>query len=168
MTIEHMKVQVARWLYRWQLSQGIIGVIFSALTFAGVFTLLLGPVLGELFGVGYAGTLLILVGMVIVIVMSFGVFLDRVAKFWAAQALVGTVRNPFLIGRLYQKELLNLKYNTMTQLRAFYAGLDPKTTPEQRDAILRELEHSLEKCEAALKDKRWPIEPDEDAYEDSG
>jgi hypothetical protein len=165
--VHKSKVFAATWLFRWQMSQGIIGVVFSALTFSGVFTLLLGPVLSELFGISYASTLLLLVVMVAVFVMSFGVFLDRVVKFWSAQALVSTVRNPFLVDRIYQKELLNLKYNSLTQLRAFYAAIDPNTTPEQRDVMLRELEVGITKMEDAIKNRRWTIDPDEHAYDDA-
>ena len=158
---DRAKVFVARWLYRWGLSQGIIGSVFNALTFAGVFTLLLGPVLSELFGIGYAGTLLLLVGMVAVIVLALGVFLDRVAKFWAAQALVGVVRNPFLIDRLYQKELLTIATEKIPELKALRSmSRDPR--------IVVELDASIARLEAAVRNKRWDIQPGEETYEDSG
>lgn len=159
--VHKSKVFAATWLYRWQMSQGIIGVIFSALTFAGVFTLLLGPVLGELFGIGYAGTLLLLVGFVVVMVLLLGVFLDRVVKFWSAQALVGTVRNPFLIDRLYQKEVVMIATEKIPELKALRALM---TDPE----LIRELDDAIARLAAAVRNKRWDIRSGEEAYEDSG
>ena len=98
------KVFLATMLYRWAMSQQMVGIILSGLTFAGVFTLLLSPFLSG-WGLSYLSLLLLLLGGVATVFLSLGFILDRVVRFWGAQALVGTTRNPFLISRLYEKEL---------------------------------------------------------------
>lgn len=162
--VHKSKVFAATWLYRWQMSQGIIGIVFSALTFSGVFTLLLGPVLGELFGIGYAGTLLILVGIVAVIVLTFGLFLDRVAKFWLAQALVSTTRNPFLISRLYQKEALAYVTEKLPEMRAIRALLAENG---RHTALVEQLDKSIARLEDTVRRGEWTIRPGEETYADS-
>ena len=156
---ERAKVRAATWLYRWSLAQGMVGVIFSALTFAGVFTILLGPVFEQL-GLGYLSTLTILVVVAASLVLGLGFFLDRVAKFWKAQALVGTTRNPFLYDRLYQKELLTLTNQHLPVMRALQAiNRDPR--------VAEELDRAIARLEETLRNKRWTIRPGEETYEDS-
>ena len=143
------------------MAQGMLGMLLSAMTWAGVFTLLLGPVLSDLFGIGSAVTLLLLIGMVATIMMVFGTFLDRTVKFWAAQALIGVVRNPFLIDRLYQKELLTIATEKIPELKALRSlSRDPR--------IVVELDASIARLEDAVRNKRWDIRPGEETYDDSG
>lgn len=158
--VEKSKLFAARWLYRWQSASGILGAVFAALTFAGVFTLILGPVLGPL-GIGYSETLLLLVGFVVALFLGFGFFLDRIVKFWTAQAYVGTVRNPWLYDQLYQKELLNLKERdvpTMLAVREILA--DGGRHPE----LVAALDAKIARIERAVRDKKWTVEPGEEAY----
>src|SRR6266704_840249 len=42
MSVERQKIRAAEWLYRWSLSNSIIGIVFTILSFMGVFTLVLG------------------------------------------------------------------------------------------------------------------------------
>jgi len=163
---EAVKLHAARWLYRLQLSQSIVGAVFSALTFSGVFTLLLGPLLATL-GIGYSGTLAILLAAVVVVLLVFGLFMDQVVKFWEAQAKIGTVRNPFLLGRLYQKDFMNMKYGFLVQLEALLAVLDTSITEESRERILRDLRASVERMQETLAAKEWRIDPDDYVYGDS-
>lgn len=159
MNSDKAKLTAATLLYRWQSAQGILGAMLSALTFAGVFTLLLGPVFSQLFGsaFGYSETLLLLLGLVAAVFLGFGTFLDRGIQFWAAQAKVGTMRNPFLIDALYQKELLTIATVSLPTLRALYAATrDPRAAEELLTAIAR--------LEDTVRDKKWEIRPGEEAY----
>ncbi len=163
-SLERQKVRAAEWLYRWNLSSGIVGIVFSILTFMGVFTLVLGPALSQ-FGLSYLETALILFVIVVASLVGFGVFLDVSVKFWSAQATVGTVRNPYLVDMLYQKELLTLLYINRPLLRSVRALLDDEATNDKRRReIACELDHALAKVEAAIRDKRWPIESGERVY----
>src|SRR5205823_14231537 len=56
MTAERQKIRAAEWLYRWSLSSGIIGIVFTILSFMGVFTLILGPIFTERFGFTFLQT----------------------------------------------------------------------------------------------------------------
>ena len=164
MTMERKKLRAAEWLYRWNLSLGIIGIVFTILTFMGVFTLILGPVLAR-FGLSYAETALILLALVLGAVLGFGIFLDKVIKFWAAQATVATVRNPFLVDRLYQKELLSLLYIQVPTLRALRALVDErKDDSSQSGQILSELDTALAKVTATIAERQWRIKPEERVY----
>jgi len=152
----------ARWLYRWQLAQGIIGIVFSALTFVGVFTLLLGPWMAQL-GLGSAATLVLLLSIVLVVVFGLGIFLDRVVRFWQAQTLIGTTRNPFLIDYLYQKEALglaNINVPLMSGVRELLA--DGGKHPE----LVALLDEKLERVQKTVNNKKWDIRPGEDVYYD--
>jgi hypothetical protein len=40
----HQKIRAAECLYRWSLSSSVIGIVFTILSFMGVFTLVLGPI----------------------------------------------------------------------------------------------------------------------------
>lgn len=159
--LERSKLFAARWLYRWQTASGILGAVFTALTFAGVFTLLLGPVLGPL-GIGYSTTLLLLMGFVAVLFFGLGFTLDRIVKFWTAQAYVGTVRNPWLYDKLYQKELLHLKVRDVPELLALRALL---AETGKHAALVAALGEQIARIERAVRDRRWTVERGEEAYE---
>ncbi|TLZ89513.1 MAG: hypothetical protein E6K04_08180 [Methanobacteriota archaeon] len=80
MTAERQKIRAAEWLYRWNLSSSIIGIVFTILTFMGVFTLVLGPIFTERFGFTYFQTALLLFLFVLGVIIGFGVYLDKVLK----------------------------------------------------------------------------------------
>jgi hypothetical protein len=163
MRMEKQKLRAAEWLYRWNLSNSIVGIVFTILTFLGVFTLLLGPVFAQA-GLSYLATALILLVLVIGAIIGFGLFLDRYVKFWSAQATVGTVRNPFLVSKLYQKELLMIKHFHIPQtnaLLALVAGLPDGPAKQDLDRYLRS---SLRRLEEAVRNQEWRIEPDEQTY----
>lgn len=156
---DRLKIFAAKWHYRWNMSQSILGAVFSAATFVGVFTLLLGPVMRD-FGITYSQTLFLLLAFVLVVFFGLGTVLDRVVKFWAAQAIVGTIRNPFLIDRLYQKEALTIATEKIPELKAMRSLMtNPKLIDELDDAIAR--------LEAVVRNKKWNIRPGEEVYEDS-
>lgn len=158
------QVWVATQLYRWSMSQTFVGTLFSALTFSGVFTILLGPVLQKI-GIGTSGTLFLLIGVVVVLFLSFGFFLDRVLKFWKAQAIVGTTRNPFLISRLYQKEALGLQVQAIPLMKTCRALLATGIMTHDRRQLIEELDRSIARLEQTVQDKEWVILPGEDVYE---
>src|SRR5207245_5549529 len=60
MGAERHKIRVAEWLYRWNLSMGILGIVFTILTFLGVFTIVLGPLFTQQFGFTFLDTGLVL------------------------------------------------------------------------------------------------------------
>ena len=151
MKTDGLKLHLARALFRWNLSLGIIGVIFTALTFVGVFAVL------------FALSWYVLLVIVLVVVFGTGLFLDFV-KFWAAQATVGTVRNQYLVDTLYQKEALSTKYNQIPQLKTFRLLVEVMPPSDRRDQMLAELDTSILKLEETLRNKRWTIEDDERVY----
>ncbi len=163
MRMEKQKLRAAEWLYRWNLSNSIVGIVFTILTFLGVFTLLLGPVFAQA-GLSYLETALILLVLVVAVIIGFGLFLDRYVKFWSAQATVGTVRNPYLVAVLYQKELLAIKHfqiPQMTALLAIVEGLPEGPSKRDLDHYLRS---SVRRLEEAVTNKEWRIEPEERTY----
>ena len=165
MTAERRKIRAAEWLYRWNLSSSIIGIVFTILTFMGVFTLVLGPIFTERFGFTYLQTGLLLFGFVLAVIVGFGVYLDKVIHFWSAQATVATTRNPYLVAALYQKELLSLVYIQVPVLKSLRALLEAQPMDEPRKtAFLAELDRSLGKVQQSIRDKSWPIEPHERVY----
>jgi len=162
------KVFLATMLYRWAMSQQMVGIILSGLTFAGVFTLLLSPFLSG-WGLSYLSLLLLLLGGVATVFLSLGFILDRVVRFWGAQALVGTTRNPFLISRLYEKELLTIVTQHIPVLKAVRMLLiDTRLAyTEERIALLNDLDTSIARLEKTARDRQWTVQPGEDVYEDS-
>ena len=156
------KVVLATLLYRWAMSQQMIGIFLSALTFAGVFTLLLSPFLAG-WGISYLVMLLLLLGGVATVFLSLGFVLDRVLKFWGAQALVGTTRNPFLISRLYEKELLTIVTQHIPVLKAVRMLLQTDSL-NARAALLKELDASIARLEKTARDREWTVLPGEDVY----
>src|SRR5207237_924275 len=129
MTAERQKIRAAEWLYRWNLSSSIIGIVFTILTFMGVFTIVLGPIFTEKFGFTYLQTALLLFLFVLGVIIGFGVYLDKVIHFWSAQATVATTRNPYLVSALYQKELLSLVYIQVPVLKSLRALLEAARPP---------------------------------------
>src|SRR6058998_1745934 len=115
MSVERQKIKVAEWLYRWNLSMSILGIVFTILTFVGVFTLVLHTYFLE-FGLNEAEVLLVLLGVVLAIIFGFGLYLDKFLRFWSAQTTVATVRNQILTSALYQKEQLIMKYSQVPQM----------------------------------------------------
>lgn len=160
------KVALATLMYRWGMSQQMIGIALSGLTFAGIFTLLLSPLLP---GWGYFSIISLLLGSVAVSFLSLGFILDRVVKFWGAQALVGTTRNPFLISRLYEKELLNMVTQQIPVLRAVRMLLTDTRLAYtgERIALIDDLDASIARLEKTARDRQWTVETGEDVYEDS-
>jgi hypothetical protein len=165
MTAERQKIRAAEWLYRWSLSSGIIGIVFTILSFMGVFTLILGPIFTERFGFTFLQTASVLFLFVLAVIVGFGVYLDKVIHFWSAQATVATTRNPYLVSALYQKELLSLVYIQVPVLKSLRALLEAQTMDGgKKEAFLAELDHSLAKVQQSIQDKSWPIEPQERVY----
>src|SRR5437879_11937006 len=105
MTAERQKIRAAEWLYRWNLSSSIIGIVFTILTFMGVFTIVLGPIFTEKFGFTYLQTAFLLFLFVLGVIIGFGVYLDKVIHFWSAQATVATTRIQCLVSALHPNEL---------------------------------------------------------------
>ena len=163
MALKGTKVRAAEWLYRWNLSLSILGIVFTVLTFLGVFTLVLGPVFARV-GLTYLETALLLLSLVLVMVFAFGVFLDKTIKFWRAQATVATTRNPFLVAALYQKELLVLKHVQMPQLTALLAVADGLPDGPDKERLEAYLRSSLQRLEEVVRNKEWTIEPGERTY----
>ncbi len=154
MSVERQKIRAAEWLYRWSLSNSIIGIVFTILSFMGVFTLVLGPLFTERFGFSYLVTAVLLF-----------LFVLAVVHFWSAQATVGTVRNPYLVQRLYQKELLSLIYIQVPLLKSVRAMVEVQPIdPAAKRGYLEDLDRSLAKVEQSIRDKEWPIEPHERVY----
>src|SRR5207302_10637299 len=83
MTAERQKIRAAEWLYRWNLSSSIIGIVFTILTFMGVFTLVLGPIFTERFGFTYLQTALLWLLLVLGLIIGSGVYLAKVIDFWS-------------------------------------------------------------------------------------
>jgi len=165
MTAERQKIRAAEWLYRWNLSSSIIGIVFTILTFMGVFTLVLGPIFTERFGFTYLQTALLLFLFVLGVIIGFGVYLDKVIHFWSAQATVATTRNPYLVSALYQKELLSLVYIQVPVLKSLRALLEAQAMDESKKGVfIAELDRSLAKVEQSIREKSWPIEPHERVY----
>jgi len=165
MSAERQKIRAAEWLYRWSLSSGIIGIVFTILSFMGVFTLVLGPIFTERFGFSYLVTALLLFVFVLAVIIGFGLYLDKVVHFWSAQATVGTVRNPYLVDALYQKELLSLLYIQVPLMKSVRALVEAQPLePATKRSYVDELDRSLAKVEQAIRERRWPIAPDERVY----
>lgn len=73
-----------------------MGIVFSILTFLGVFTLVLRPLFDQM-GLSYPETDLPLLASVVVVIVGFGVFLDRYIRLGSAQASVETVWSLYLV-----------------------------------------------------------------------
>lgn len=148
---------LATWLYRYGLAQSIIGIGIGILNFAGIFTLVLGPTLFGLFGFGYFQTFFFLLGSVAAIIFGTGFVLDRIVRFWSAQAQVATVRNPWLFDRLYEKEALTIANQHLPVMRALRELVKD---PERKV----ELDRSIARLEQTVRDGKWTVSDDEDIY----
>src|SRR5256885_6327349 len=96
MTAERQKIRAAEWLYRWNLSSSIIGIVFTILTFMGGFTLVLAPIFTERFGFTFLPTALRLFSLVLAVIIASGVPLGKAINFWSPQAAAPPPRNPYL------------------------------------------------------------------------
>src|SRR5207302_8526555 len=94
MTAERQKIRAAECRYRWNLSSSIIGIVFTILTFMGVFTLVLGPIFTERVGFTYFQTALLLFLFVRGVIIGFGAYLDKWIHIRPAAATVAATRNP--------------------------------------------------------------------------
>jgi len=153
-----LKLRAAEFLFRWNLSASIISIMFSALAFIGIFALV------------FAAPWYVLLLTVVAIVFGTGFVLDRGVRIWEAQALVGTIRNPWLVDRLYSKELLMLKTSTLPQLEALRFlltlmpfSLEPKHANTRNGLVLR-IDQNISRIKQSISDKKWTIEPGEDVY----
>ena len=164
MGVERQKIRAAEWLYRWNLSNGILGIVFTILTFMGVFTLVLGPLFTQQFGFTYLETGLVLLLLVLGVTVGFGLYLDKVIRFWSAQATVATVRNPFLTSALYQKELLTMKYSQIPQLEGMLHLIGQLPESPAKTRLLEYFHASLGKLQRAVDSKEWEIAPEERTY----
>lgn len=144
-----LKLRFAEGLYRWNLSAGIISILFSALTFVGIFALA--------FDLPWYALLL----LVSAVILGTGFLLDRVIKIWDAQAKVATVRNPWLVDLLYQKELLTLTTVHLPMLRAM---AEIAVSTHMNNGVIADLMEAIARLEATVEDKRWSIAPGEDVY----
>ena len=95
-----------------------------------------------------------------VLFLSVGFLLDRVVRFWTAQVEIGTVRNPYLFDRLYQKELLSITHNHLPVLRALREITHDPRTAEDLDRVIARLEETV-------RHKRWTVRPEEQVYDES-
>src|SRR5439155_3865068 len=71
LTAERQKIRAAEWLYRWNLSMSILGIVFTILTFVGVFTLVLRNFF-EGFGLTEFEFLFILLAVVLTVIFGCG------------------------------------------------------------------------------------------------
>ena len=153
----------AKFLFRWGMATEWIGVIFSMFTFIGVFTLVLGPSLTR-FGISYSNTLLILLLSVGGVVLTIGTVLDRI-RFWNERNMISTARNPFLVNRLYQKELLTIVNLNLPMMKALLALLHPNGMDIiQKGMLVEELDCAIARLEQTVHDKQWNVSSDEDVY----
>jgi len=132
------------------------------MTFVGVYFVVFNPLLLSV-GVPSWATGLLLAMVTLVSVLAFGLYLDRI-RFWEAQSLIATTRNPFLISALYQKEAMSMRYNHIPQLKTFKLLVESLPTGTERDEILNELAAAIAKIEEALANKQWTISDDEQVY----
>ncbi len=163
MSVERQKIRVAEWLYRWNLSMSILGIVFTILTFVGVFTLVLHTYFLE-FGLDEAEVLLVLLGIVLVIIFGFGLYLDKFLRFWSAQTTVATVRNQFLTSALYQKELLIMKYSQVPQMEGLLRLIEELPDSPGKLRLVEHFRDSLQKLQKTIETKEWEVAPDERTY----
>src|SRR2546430_11328367 len=83
MSAERQKIRAAEWLYRWNLSMSILGIVFTILTFDGVFKLGLRQYFAAL-GLNESEVLLVLLLVVLTNYFGVGFYLDKFLAFWSA------------------------------------------------------------------------------------
>lgn len=121
-----LRLLTAKLLFRWSLAQAILGPVITTLTFAGVVSLLLSPLLYKM-GIPFLMSTALIVGSVMAAYMISGTYLDRGVRLWESQAIVAMVRNPFFRSNL--EALIYLMEGTEVSAR--------------RDAILVDLRRLL-------------------------
>src|SRR5207245_10795655 len=163
MSAERQKIRAAEWLYRWNLSMSILGIVFTILTFVGVFTLVLHQYFAE-FGLDEAEVLLVLLAVVLVIIFGFGFYLDKFLRFWSAQTTVATVRNQFLTSALYQKELLIMKYSQVPQMEGLLHLVEALPDSPGKAQLVDHFRDSLRKLRQTIESKEWQVAPEEPTY----
>ncbi len=163
MSAERHKIRAAEWLYRWNMSMSILGIVFTILTFVGVFTLVLHQYFAE-FGLDEAEVLLVLLAVVLVIIFGFGFYLDKFLRFWSAQTTVATVRNQFLTSALYQKELLIMKYSQIPQMEGLLHLIEELPDSPGKTRLVDHFRESLRKLHQTVETKEWEVTPEERTY----
>src|SRR3989442_1858164 len=163
MSAERQKIRAAEWLYRWNLSMSILGIVFTILTFVGVFTLVLRQYFAE-FGLNEVEVLLVLLLVVLTIIFGFGFYLDKFLRFWSAQTTVATVRNQFLTSALYQKELLIMKYSQVPQMEGLLQLIEELPDSPAKTRLVEHFRDSLQKLRKTIESKEWEVAPEERTY----
>lgn len=163
MSAERQKIRAAEWLYRWNLSMSILGIVFTILTFVGVFTLVLRQFFAE-FGLNEAEVLLVLLAVVLTVIFGFGFYLDKFLRFWSAQTTVATVRNQFLTSALYQKELLIMKYSQIPQMQGLLQLIEELPDSPAKTRLVEHFRDSLRKLQKTIDTKAWEVAPEERTY----
>ena len=163
MSAERQKIRAAEWLYRWNLSMSILGIVFTILTFVGVFTLVLRQYFAE-FGLNEVEVLLVLLLVVLTIIFGFGFYLDKFLRFWSAQTTVATVRNQFLTSALYQKELLIMKYSQVPQMEGLLHLVEALPDSPAKAQLVEHFRDSLRKLRQTIESKEWQVAPEERTY----
>jgi len=163
MSAERHKIRAAEWLYRWNMSMSILGIVFTILTFVGVFTLVLHQYFAE-FGLDEAEVLLVLLAVVLVIIFGFGFYLDKFLRFWSAQTTVATVRNQFLTSALYQKELLIMKYSQIPQMEGLLHLIEELPDSPGKTRLVDHFRESLRKLHQTVETKEWEVTAEERTY----
>jgi len=163
MTVERLKIRAAEWLYRWNLSMSVLGIVFTILTFVGVFALVLKDYFVN-FGLNQAVILVVLLAITMTIIIGFGLFLDKFLRFWSAQTTVATVRNQFLTSALYQKELLIMKYSQVPQIEGILRLIEELPDSPGKLRLIEQLRESLRKLQKTIETKEWDVAADERTY----
>src|SRR5881397_566282 len=163
MSAERQKIRAAEWLYRWNLSMSILGIVFTILTFVGVFTLVLRNFF-EGFGLTEFEVLFILLAVVLTVIFGFGFYLDKFLRFWSAQTTVATVRNQFLTSALYQKELLIMKYSQVPQMEGLLHLVEALPDSPAKAQLVEHFRDSLRKLRQTIESKEWQVAPEERTY----
>src|SRR2546430_16836808 len=130
----------------------ILGIVFTILTFVGVFTLVLHTYFLE-FGLNEAEVLLVLLGVVLVIIFGFGLYLDKFLRFWSAQTTVATVRNQFLTSALYQKVLMIMKYSHVLQMEGVLRVIEELPDIPGKLRLVEQIRVSLQKLQQTIDTK---------------
>src|SRR2546425_11854923 len=163
MRAERLKLRAAEWLYRWNLSMSVLGIVFTILTFVGVFALVLRQYFANI-GLNELVVLLVLLAITMTIIIGFGLFLDKFLRFWSAQTTVATVRNQFLTSALYQKELLIMKYSQVPQMEGLLRLVEELPDSPGKMRLVEQFRESLQKLQKTIETKEWEVAPDERTY----
>ncbi|HYT16727.1 MAG TPA: hypothetical protein VEO18_00565 [Thermoplasmata archaeon] len=163
MKAERLKLRAAEWLYRWNLSMSVLGIVFTILTFVGVFALVLRQYFANI-GLNELVVLLVLLAITMTIIIGFGLFLDKFLRFWSAQTTVATVRNQFLTSALYQKELLIMKYSQVPQMEGLLRLVEELPDSPGKLRLVEHFRESLQKLQKTIETKEWEVAPDERTY----